>query len=77
MTPERFKNPRPASADRVIRISIRKPLAGPRLQTQDGERHETLAYCTFRHRCLAPMYPSKNIIQNAVNSKDHTTLSPP
>jgi hypothetical protein len=25
MTPERFKNPRPASADRVIRISIRKP----------------------------------------------------
>src|SRR5215475_13736165 len=23
----------------------------------------------------APMYPSKNIIQNAVNSKDHTTLA--
>ncbi|MFX8039874.1 hypothetical protein ABTK61_19180, partial [Acinetobacter baumannii] len=22
----------------------------------------------------APMYPTKNIIQNAVNSKDHTTL---
>ena len=22
----------------------------------------------------APMYPSKNIIENAVNSKDHTTL---
>src|SRR5262249_62358540 len=22
----------------------------------------------------APMYPSENIIQNAVNSKDHTTL---
>ena len=22
----------------------------------------------------APMFPSKNIIQNAVNSKDHTTL---
>src|SRR6516164_7031322 len=22
----------------------------------------------------APMYPSKNIIQNAMNSKDHTTL---
>src|SRR5258705_10333180 len=22
----------------------------------------------------APMYPSKNIIQNALNSKDHTTL---
>src|ERR671924_125212 len=22
----------------------------------------------------APMYPSRNIIQNAVNSKDHTTL---
>src|SRR5262245_50983652 len=22
----------------------------------------------------SPMYPSKNIIQNAVNSKDHTTL---
>ncbi len=23
---------------------------------------------------VAPMYPSKNIVQNAVNSKDHTTL---
>ena len=23
----------------------------------------------------APMYPSKNIIQNAINSKDHTTLA--
>ena len=22
----------------------------------------------------APMYPTKNIIENAVNSKDHTTL---
>ena len=22
----------------------------------------------------APMYPSKNIVQNAINSKDHTTL---
>lgn len=22
----------------------------------------------------APMYPGKNIVQNAVNSKDHTTL---
>jgi uncharacterized surface protein with fasciclin (FAS1) repeats len=22
----------------------------------------------------SPMYPSKNIIENAVNSKDHTTL---
>ena len=22
----------------------------------------------------APMYPSKNIVQNAMNSKDHTTL---
>ena len=22
----------------------------------------------------APMYPSKNIIENAINSKDHTTL---
>ena len=24
--------------------------------------------------CGAPMYPAKNIIENAVNSKDHTTL---
>ncbi|MDQ2753641.1 MAG: fasciclin domain-containing protein, partial [Bacteroidota bacterium] len=22
----------------------------------------------------APMYPTKNIVENAVNSKDHTTL---
>jgi uncharacterized surface protein with fasciclin (FAS1) repeats len=38
----------------------------------------TLAQMAMREQTVnvggAPMYPSKNIIQNAVNSKDHTTL---
>ncbi len=37
-----------------------------------------LAGATFAQKTVevggAPMYPSKNIIENAVNSKDHTTL---
>ena len=38
----------------------------------------TLAPPAFAEKTVevggAPMYPSKNIVQNAVNSKDHTTL---
>jgi uncharacterized surface protein with fasciclin (FAS1) repeats len=38
----------------------------------------TLAQMQMREQTItvggSPMYPSKNIIQNAVNSKDHTTL---
>src|ERR1700730_16893790 len=99
MTPARSKNPRPASADRVIRISIRKPLAGPRLRTHKMENDmrlsRTALFVTAASLAFAavaatptlaqmkeqtvtvggaPMYPSKNIIQNAVSSKDHTTL---
>ncbi len=40
--------------------------AAPVLRRQMSEKTVTVGG--------APMYPSKNIIQNAVNSKDHTTL---
>jgi uncharacterized surface protein with fasciclin (FAS1) repeats len=41
-------------------------MAGAPLSAQMSEKTVTVGG--------APMYPSKNIIQNAVNSKDHTTL---
>jgi len=43
-----------------------------------GAAAPTLAQMQMREQTVtvggAPMYPSRNIIQNAVNSKDHTTL---
>ena len=43
-----------------------------------GAAAPTLAQMQMREQAVtvggSPMYPSKNIIQNAVNSKDHTTL---
>src|SRR3989449_10212885 len=43
-----------------------------------GAAAPTLAQMQMREQTVtvggAPMFPSKNIIQNAVNSKDHTTL---
>src|SRR5215470_11244704 len=43
-----------------------------------GAAAPTLAQMQMREQTVtvggSPMYPSKNIIQNAVNSKDHTTL---
>jgi len=43
-----------------------------------GAAAPTLAQMQIKEQTVtvggAPMYPSKNIIQNAVNSKDHTTL---
>jgi uncharacterized surface protein with fasciclin (FAS1) repeats len=43
-----------------------------------GAPAPTLAQMQMREQTVtvggSPMYPSKNIIQNAVNSKDHTTL---
>ena len=43
-----------------------------------GARASAPAYAQMSEKTVtvggAPMYPSKNIIQNAINSKDHTTL---
>ncbi len=43
-----------------------------------GAKASAPAYAQMSEKTVtvggAPMYPSKNIIQNAVNSKDHTTL---
>jgi uncharacterized surface protein with fasciclin (FAS1) repeats len=53
-----------AAAFAVSAISI--PLAPPAIAQPKKEQTVTVGG--------APMYPSKNIVQNAVNSKDHTTL---
>lgn len=41
---------------------------GPSIMTASAQAEKTVTVGG------APMYPSKNIVQNAVNSKDHTTL---
>ena len=49
----------------VAAFAVSATLAGP-VPLAAGEMTTTVGG--------APMYPSKNIVQNAVNSKDHTTL---
>ena len=49
----------------VAAFAVIATLAGP-VPSAAGEMTATVGG--------APMYPSKNIVQNAVNSKDHTTL---
>ena len=49
----------------VATFAVIATLAGP-VPSAAGEMTTTVGG--------APMYPSKNIVQNAVNSKDHTTL---
>ena len=49
----------------VAAFAVIATLAGP-VPSAAGETTTTVGG--------APMYPSKNIVQNAVNSKDHTTL---
>ena len=51
-----------AAAALVLTASVTAPLAADAM----SEKTVTVGG--------APMYPSKNIVQNAVNSKDHTTL---
>jgi uncharacterized surface protein with fasciclin (FAS1) repeats len=50
----------------VAALSLAAFAAAPSLAQQKKEQTVTVGG--------APMYPSKNIIENAVNSKDHTTL---
>src|SRR5262245_64618223 len=47
-------------------LAVAAIAAAPTLAQQKKEQTVTVGG--------APMYPSKNIIENAVNSKDHTTL---
>jgi uncharacterized surface protein with fasciclin (FAS1) repeats len=57
----------PAALAAAFAVSaISAPLATPAFAQQKKEQTVTVGG--------APMYPSKNIVQNAVNSKDHTTL---
>ena len=51
----------------AISMAVSAGVIGPAFaQMKDKEKTVTVGG--------APMYPSKNIVQNAVNSKDHTTL---
>jgi len=52
-----------ASAALAVSVGVISPALA---QMKEKERTVTVGG--------APMYPSKNIVQNAVNSKDHTTL---
>jgi uncharacterized surface protein with fasciclin (FAS1) repeats len=49
-------------------------IAGPALAEMSAQSGHSVAMEKTVTVGGAPMYPSKNIIQNAVNSKDHTTL---
>ena len=61
----RFRSPKLPSAVAVAALVFAAAISTPTL-AQMKEQTVTVGG--------APMYPSKNIIQNAANSKDHTTL---
>jgi uncharacterized surface protein with fasciclin (FAS1) repeats len=53
----------------VAQMAAQSPMAGDSMAAQSPMADEKTVEVGG-----APMYPSKNIIENAVNSKDHTTL---
>jgi uncharacterized surface protein with fasciclin (FAS1) repeats len=55
-----------AAAALALSASLAPPIAGSYIAPAYAEMTKMVGG--------APMYPSKNIIQNAINSKDHTTL---
>jgi uncharacterized surface protein with fasciclin (FAS1) repeats len=55
-----------AAAALVVSVAFAAPVAAPFVAPAYAEMTKMVGG--------APMYPSKNIIENAVNSKDHTTL---
>jgi uncharacterized surface protein with fasciclin (FAS1) repeats len=61
----KFRSPKLPSAVAVAAFALAAAISTPTL-AQMKEQTVTVGG--------APMYPSRNIIQNAVNSKDHTTL---
>ena len=59
-------------------LSAHPPDGGRRRRTRFAAFVASPSFAQMKEQTVtvggAPMYPSKNIIQNAVNSKDHTTL---
>jgi uncharacterized surface protein with fasciclin (FAS1) repeats len=55
-----------AAAALAVSVAFAAPIAAPFVAPAMAEMAKMVGG--------APMYPSKNIIENAVNSKDHTTL---
>ena len=55
-----------AAAALAVSVAFAAPIAAPFVTPAMAEMTKMVGG--------APMYPSKNIIENAVNSKDHTTL---
>jgi uncharacterized surface protein with fasciclin (FAS1) repeats len=55
-----------AAAALAVSVAFAAPIAAPFVAPAMAEMTKMVGG--------APMYPSKNIIENAVNSKDHTTL---
>ncbi len=53
---------------------MKNDTASPGMAKQDGMSKDAMSSGRSVTVGGAPMYPTKNIIQNAVNSKDHTTL---
>ncbi|MFY9600819.1 MAG: fasciclin domain-containing protein [Pseudolabrys sp.] len=62
---------------RIIKLALAGVAAGA-LAVSLGGMDPAFAQMKEKEKTVnvggAPMYPSKNIVQNAVNSKDHTTL---
>jgi uncharacterized surface protein with fasciclin (FAS1) repeats len=62
---------------RIINVAL-AGLAAVALAASLGGMGPAFAEMKMKEKAVtvggAPMYPSKNIVQNAVNSKDHTTL---
>src|SRR6516225_6512299 len=62
----------------IINVALAGFAAAALAVSVSGMSHPAFAQMKERGNIVtvggAPMYPSKNIVQNAVNSKDHTTL---
>jgi uncharacterized surface protein with fasciclin (FAS1) repeats len=58
----------------LIAAALATGVAGPALAEMSAQSGHSVAMEKTVTVGGAPMYPFKNIIQNAVNSKDHTTL---
>lgn len=64
----------PLSAAMISAFLVTTTLVGPALAQDNKMTKSEMSSGKTVMVGGAPMYPSKNIIQNAVNSKDHTTL---
>src|ERR1700737_4565442 len=78
MSPPRGRNKTSNGVGPMTRIHTFALVGVAALALAAGASSFAPAYAQMNEKTVtvggAPMYPSKNIVQNAVNSKDHTTL---